>query len=684
MPRSLQELLAAAGEHNAAMGRGSREGVSEDAMPEEPATKEGVAAGTGEDAGYLTKEETAKLPTNERITQIASEIQSVYGDEDSGAGVKKKRSRRLLSPLERATTATAGKYQLKVTPVDKKLDKFNRDTPDARRKLSVLETSQNHANHILDHLANGSCADGECKNNIASASAPTPTIGRRASAGIDERGPAHDAWNAAHDALMRFGNHFKALPSLIRSKQSELQSRVPNAQAMLDDVNSRNGLTSDDYTHVSRQIESAKVSYRPMVNELTEQAKKASLSEKGTGSKVVGLQADLDVLKTPDGKFRPNMDPNALHLAIQKVANNIYGLHQNVKRTALHAFGLATPLSDAEVKGVTSLAHGLQSNIAPIPEGSLPRDVNHTLKETDAYGNITNPEVALAPHGYIWSEQGSKSAKKVGGYVPPAILQVHPDTLEAYAVAGLENTSEARRMQDLLKFHESQQPGYKGRPYKLKNKFHNVDGTPFVQRKLEVPATPGTGAADIQARANMTQEERDIADARVAEDGVTLGTHVRLSSKYFAKGETYIPGGSGTIRPVNTVELQRLERVLGTEHPDTILMDNALRKNQGRPSREEEAAAPPKENYEGPAHSFGTENTGEGLLDLPLGPPRQTGQSKQFLIKEAHDHIVMGTGTNVAYGGQIPADLRKLIGPGGIAAAMAMVKQTKRRDPRAE
>ena len=119
MPRSLQELLAAAGEHNAAMGRGSREGVSEDAVPEEPATKEGVAAGTGEDAGYLTKEEAAKLPTNERITQIASEIQSVYGDEDSGAGVKKKRRSRLMSPVERATTATAGKYQLKVTPVDK-------------------------------------------------------------------------------------------------------------------------------------------------------------------------------------------------------------------------------------------------------------------------------------------------------------------------------------------------------------------------------------------------------------------------------------------------------------------------------------------------------------------------------------------------------------------------------------
>ena len=111
-------------------------------------------------------------------------------------------------------------------------------------------------------------------------------------------------------------------------------------------------------------------------------------------------------------------------------------------------------------------------------------------------------------------------------------------------------------------------------------------------------------------------------------------------------------------------------------------MDNALRKNQGRPSREEEAAAPPKENYEGPAHSFGTENTGEGLLDLPIGPPRQTGQSKQFSIKEAHDHIVMGTGTGVAYRGQIPADLRRLIGPGGIAAAMAMAKATKRRDPR--
>jgi hypothetical protein len=114
-------------------------------------------------------------------------------------------------------------------------------------------------------------------------------------------------------------------------------------------------------------------------------------------------------------------------------------------------------------------------------------------------------------------------------------------------------------------------------------------------------------------------------------------------------------------------------------------MDNALRKNQGRPSREEEAAAPPKENYEGPAHSFGTEETGEGLIDLPrvLGA-RQTGQSKQFSIKEAHDHIVMGTGTGVAYGGQIPADLRKVIGPGGIAAAMQMAKQTQSRDPKAE
>jgi hypothetical protein len=374
-----------------------------------------------------------------------------------------------------------------------------------------------------------------------------------------------------------------------------------------------------------------------------------------------------------------------LHGKIKAVANSIYGLHQNAKRTALHAFGLATPLSDGDVKGVTSLAHSLQSNIAPIPEGSLPRDVHPTLAERDLYGNITNPEVALAPHGHVWSEQGSKTAKKVGQNMPLDVLPVHPTILEGYEAAGLDRTPEARRMTDLLKFHESNQPGYKGRPYKLKGKFYNPDGTPFVQRKLEVPATPGTAAADIQNRANMTQKERDEADAKVAEDGVESGTHVRLSSPRFAGRDTYTSGGAGAIMQVSAQNLQRLERVLGTEHPDTALMDNALRKNQGRPSREEEAAAPPKENYEGPAHSFGTEETGEGLIDLPrTQAERQTGASTQFSIKEAHDHIVMGTGTGVAYGGQIPADLRKVIGPGGMAAAVQMAKQTKLQDPRAE
>jgi hypothetical protein len=649
-------------------------------MPAEPATSEGVSTGTGEDVGYLTKEEAGKLPTSERIAQQASEIQLVFGDEDSGAGVKKTRRRRMMSPVERAVSATAGTYQVNVTPVDNKLDKVNKTTPEARRKVSVLEKSQGHANHILDHLANGSCADGECTSNTASVVAPSPTIGRRASAGLEEKGPAHDAWNAAHDAIMRFGNHFKALPGLIESKRRELASRGPNAQAMLDDLNSRNEITSADYAHVSQQIKSAK--YAPAVKELGKQTEAAPMSELEKGvNKVVSLQADLDILKAPDGKFRTSMDPNALHGKIKAVANSIYGLHQNAKRTALHAFGLATPLSDGDVKGVTSLAHSLQSNIAPIPEGSLPRDVHPTLAERDLYGNITNPEVALAPHGHVWSEQGSKTAKKVGQNMPLDVLPVHPTILEGYEAAGLDRTPEARRMTDLLKFHESNQPGYKGRPYKLKNKFYNPDGTPFVQRKLEVPATPGTAAADIQNRANMTQKERDEADAKVAEDGVESGTHVRLSSPRFAGRDTYISGGAGAIMQVSAQNLQRLERVLGTEHSDTALMDNALRKNQGRPSREEEAAAPPKENYEGPAHSFGTEETGEGLIDLPrTQAERQTGASKQFSIKEAHDHIVMGTGTGVAYRGQIPADLRRLIGPGGIGSALKLAEQTRERD----
>jgi hypothetical protein len=48
------------------------------------------------------------------------------------------------------------------------------------------------------------------------------------------------------------------------------------------------------------------------------------------------------------------------------------------------------------------------------------------------------------------------------------------------------------------------------------------------------------------------------------------------------------------------------------------------------------------------------------------------------LIKEAHDHIVAGTGTGVEGQGQVPKDLRKVLRASGTAQAMAMAKETMR------
>jgi hypothetical protein len=48
------------------------------------------------------------------------------------------------------------------------------------------------------------------------------------------------------------------------------------------------------------------------------------------------------------------------------------------------------------------------------------------------------------------------------------------------------------------------------------------------------------------------------------------------------------------------------------------------------------------------------------------------------LVKEAHDHIVAGTGTGVEGQGQVPKDLRKVLRASGTAQAMAMAKETMR------
>lgn len=62
----------------------------------------------------------------------------------------------------------------------------------------------------------------------------------------------------------------------------------------------------------------------------------------------------------------------------------------------------------------------------------------------------------------------------------------------------------------------------------------------------------------------------------------------------------------------------------------------------------------------------------------PLLAERVTTGGMAALIKEAHDHIVAGTGTGVEGQGQVPKDLRKIIRASGTVQAMEMARKTMR------
>ena len=442
--------------------------------------------------------------------------------------------------------------------------------------------------------------------------------------------PAHDAWNRAmalHDTLKA---HLDQLPANLHklhtnmnavadSVESASQDLLPEHKAAVDkgvaELRRKADWVKDRITSGSAVSEWNKI-LNPLVN----------------------VKSNLMKLKTADGKFSTKINQARLHKTIRDQVDALQSAHKALSRNAMSTF-VPVPVTQSDVQDFSDRIKGKSADESGEYEGDKTNPaelrVNQPILSTAQMPSDTHPDFsnvvdgketnlkALSKPGHVWLTGTHQAGQRFS--TQRAATEDNYNELVAELGPSHQATRRMKQMLDFAAgksnvtfFHPLSGEKVKAKSWRAQiAKPATEQGAVYQPSTLSVdesgiptinvPDRTKTGAYPKQSYkevfdavvARPTKEERLAALAKENEDIKKTGAVAGIPEVKFSDSDSEsqdIPQGTmrlsdGTDATVSRFHLELLKGRFGEGHQDVKAMDALLRKEEGRPSAEEEAAA---------------------------------------------------------------------------------------------